>query len=224
MLSLRVNSTVIYVMDNSERKYGSEIQDDPKAELDRLKTQLNPHFIFNTLTSIYALIDFDRDQARRAVHQLSHLLRYVVYDISETTLESDLQFTRNYISLMKLRLRPGDALDVRIDCGGCGNMPIAPMLFVTIIENAFKHGRFTDSTHPISISITARDGHVNCHTVNPYTPDQSSSDAPHGVGLLNLRRRLQLLYGGSATLTTEGDGNLFVCDLNIDLNQENSCQ
>ncbi len=219
MLSLWVNSTVIYVMDNLERKYRGEIQNDPKAELDRLKTQLNPHFIFNTLTSIYALIDFDRDQARRAVRQLSHLLRYVVYDIPEATLERDLQFTRNYISLMKLRLRPGDVLDVHIGCGDCGDLPIAPMLFVTIIENAFKHGRFTDSSNPISISITARDGHVNCHTVNPYTPDQSS-DAPHGVGLFNLRRRLQLLYGDSAILTTEGDGRLFVCDLNINLNQK----
>lgn len=211
-----MDSTVIYVMDNLERKYRGEIQNDPKAELDRLKTQLNPHFIFNTLTSIYALIDFDRDQARQAVHQLSHLLRYVVYDIPQATLERDLQFTRSYISLMKLRLRPGDMLDVHIDCGDCGDLPIAPMLFVTIIENVFKHGRFTDSAHPIAISITASDGSVKCHTGNPYTPDRSS-DTPHGVGLLNLRRRLQLLYGDRAVLTTEGDGSLFVCDLNINL-------
>lgn len=222
MLSLRLYNTVIYIMDEYRKKYRATDKDDTHAELERLKTQLNPHFLFNTLTSIYALIELDSKQAKEALYRLTHLLRYVVYDIPRPTLDSDLRFTENYIALMKLRLEAGMDLRVNIDCGDCGDREIAPMLFSTIVENAFKHSRGTGSREPITIDITTDGGYVTCMTSNPYLPVPDTQEEPHGVGLINLRRRLQLLYGHDAALSADGDGRIYRCQLKIKLNSLNS--
>lgn len=203
-------------MNKTDKKYGAAIPNDSHAELERLKTQLNPHFLFNTLTSIYALIELDREQARESVYRLTHLLRYVVYDIPQPTLGGDLQFTENYISLMKLRLSSDKKLNVNIDAGDYSDYEIAPMLFATVVENAFKHSRHVQSAEPITITILARDGYIDCFTSNPYNPAILPA-SPHGVGLVNLRRRLHLLYGDDATLTVGGDGSVYKCQLKIRL-------
>lgn len=208
-------------MEKSKQKYRVANPYDPDVELERLKTQLNPHFLFNTLTSIYALIELDREGAKEAVYRLTHLLRYVVYDIPRSTLGRDLQFTENYIALMKLRLKDGAKLCVNIDAGDCGDYEIPPMLFATVVENAFKHSRHVKSDEPVTIDITASDGCVRCLTCNPYCSSPRPAE-PHGVGLINLRRRLHLLYGNDASLTADGDGSVYRCQLKIKLNSLNS--
>lgn len=208
-------------MNQYRQKYGVSDAYDPHVELERLKTQLNPHFLFNTLTSIYALIELDREQAREALYRLTHLLRYVVYDRPKSTLAGDLRFTENYIALMRLRLADDFRLRISIDAGDCGDCEIAPMLFATVVENVFKHNRHVDSDEPVTIDIHAAGGCVSCLTSNPYNAAPDLSE-PHGVGLINLRRRLYLLYGDDASLTAGGDGSVYRCRLKIKLNSLNT--
>ena len=106
-----------------------------EEELKNLKSQLNPHFLFNTLNSIYALIAISPTKAQEAVHELSRLLRYVLYDTSATvSLKQELAFIDNYVSLMKLRLSSAIRLNVTLDAGNNETLRVAPLLFITLIE------------------------------------------------------------------------------------------
>ena len=137
-------------------------------ELKNLKTQLNPHFLFNTLNNIYALIGISTDKAQRAVHELSQLLRYVLYDNEqrEVPMESDLKFVKNYIELMRLRLTPMVTLTVNINENDGQGLNIAPLMFVSLVENAFKHGVSASEPSSILIAIGVEDGVVHCHVEN----------------------------------------------------------
>lgn len=190
-----------------------------REELSQLKSQLNPHFLFNTLNSIYALIAISPDKAQAAVHELSRMLRYVLYDSPSTVpLRRETEFVSYYIELMKLRLNPKLPLTVTLDTGDSGDMPVAPLLFITLIENVFKHGNTSEPWEPVVIEIKADGGHVSCTTSNAVAPRTTSGKTDGGIGIANLRRRLQLIYGDRASLTTtEADGR-FTASLQIDLN------
>lgn len=211
-----------------DRKQKDLISAQREEELKNLKSQLNPHFLFNTLNSIYALIAISPEKAQGAVHELSRLLRFVLYDSpTSVTLRQEFDFIRNYISLMRLRLNPSIRLNVRLDANGCDDMAIAPLLFITLIENVFKHGIHTPET-PMTIDISVSDGQVHCFTSNGYQPtDRSNGVRRHqsaadnrqgGIGLANLRRRLQLIYGQEATLKVSVTDNLYETALTIPLN------
>lgn len=188
-----------------------------EEELNRLKCQLNPHFLFNTLNSIYALIDISQSKAKKAIHELSHMLRYMLYENPETVeLISELDFIKNYIALMKLRLGDTIPVNATIDTGNSEKVKIAPLIFITIIENAFKHGNTGNPTQAIDISIIAKDGYVTCHTFNYFNSKKQSQN--NGIGLRNLRRRLALIYKEKAQLSFHQTENTFTVDLHINLN------
>ena len=176
-----------------------------EAELDSLRQQLNPHFLFNILNSIYALIDISPQRAKKAVHQLSSLLRYMVYENPRTVpLTQEIEFITNFVELMRVRFsnRP-ITFDVDpVDC----SCHIPPLIFLGVVGNAFKHGNTPDQTLPITISITC-DGHkVVCTTTNHYVEDSEKTES-RGVGLTILRRRIELIFGGRATFdTSKADG------------------
>ena len=113
-----------------------------EAELKNLKNQLNPHFLLNTLNNIYALIAFNSDKAQEAVQELSKLLRHVLYDNQQTfvPLEKELDFIRNYVALMRIRLPQQVEVSVNLEVDSGGALQIAPLIFISLIENAFKHG------------------------------------------------------------------------------------
>ncbi len=113
-----------------------------EAELKNLRNQLNPHFLLNTLNNIYALIAFDTDKAQQAVQELSKLLRYVLYDNQQTyvPLGKETDFIRNYIELMRIRLSSNVQMTTQIDILPDSQTLIAPLIFISLIENAFKHG------------------------------------------------------------------------------------
>lgn len=190
-----------------------------ESELESLKSQLNPHFLFNTLNTIYALIALSPDKAQKAIHDLSRLLRYVLYEnTGEVTLDSELNFINNYIKLMKLRLAPSVKVEVTLNAGAYGGTRIAPLLFITLIENVFKHGNTGNPGDLIKISITADDGRIICKTVNAVSPSTSvSQELNGGIGLTNLRRRLDLIYGTRARLDVDADDRLFTVTLTLDL-------
>ena len=121
-----------------------------EAELKNLRNQLNPHFLLNTLNNIYALIAFDTDKAQTAVQELSRLLRHVLYDNQQNfvTLDKEMDFIRNYIELMRIRLSANVRVETKIDVRPDSRTEIAPLIFISLIENAFKHGISpTDPSH-----------------------------------------------------------------------------
>lgn len=195
-----------------ERRQRSLREASRESELENLRSQLNPHFLFNTLNSIYSLIQIDPDEASKAVHELSGLLRYVTYENPEKVpVDREIEFVRNYVELMKLRMgsRP-----VRLSVNKQADCEIAPLLFVGIIENAFKHGNTTNPLDAIEIDISVTRDAIVCHTVNHVDPKARKDTRQGGVGLPNLRRRLELLYGNRGDVELEIDGNQ-VCHVTL---------
>lgn len=188
-------------------------------ELQNLKNQLNPHFLFNTLNNIYALIGISQPKAQQAVHDLSVMLRYVLYEDNSrfVPLERDLIFIKKYVELMRLRLNKLVTLTVDIDESQVTGCRIAPLLFISLVENAFKHGVSATIPTMISISIRAENGCVNCHVENSYFPKGDGDRSGSGVGIANLERQLALLYPGRYTYNKGCKGGLYIADLTIDL-------
>lgn len=172
-----------------------------EAELKNLRNQINPHFLLNTLNNIYALIAFDTDRAQEAVQELSRLLRYVLYDNQQefVDLNKEADFIRNYIELMKIRLSSNVRLDTDIDIDASNTARIAPLIFISLIENSFKHGISPMSPSFVSISLSESDGEVTCQTVNSNFPKNIEDKSGSGIGLQQVEKRLELIYPGKYT-------------------------
>lgn len=189
-----------------------------EADLKNLRSQLNPHFLFNTLNNIYSLIAIDSNKAQESVLRLSNLLRYVLYenDHNFVPLDKELAFTQNYIDLMRLRLSSNVKLNVAIKNEGC-DKEIASLLFITLIENAFKHGinNGADSFIDIRIYVDNNQG-VLCTVENSLgeTNDQFDSNGS-GIGLTNLEQRLSLIYPNNHELRIERRSSSFFVLLTI---------
>ena len=197
------------------------ISEQREMELHNLKNQLNPHFLFNTLNNIYALTSIDTTKAQDAILQLSKLLRYTLYenDNREVELNKELLFVRSYIELMKLRLSDNNKLHVEIYDGPTDGLTIAPMMFIALIENAFKHG--VSGSHPsnIDIRISLKDSIICCHVENSLFQKQKSDKSGSGIGLSNLTRQLSLLYENKHSYHAGIAGKRYVAELTIDLNK-----
>ena len=182
--------------DNQERK---ELEKDKAtSELSFLKAQIHPHFFFNTLNNIYVLTEADPKLAGEAIHQLSKMMRYLLYDTQQgdNMLSQEIAFVKNYISLMKLRLT--DVVKINIDIpANLKDVPLAPMIFLPFVENAFKHGISATRQSYINITILQKDKVLDLIVNNSIMKDNKVSlDINSGIGLVNTRRRLDLLYPG----------------------------
>lgn len=190
-------------------------------ELYQLKAQLNPHFLFNTLNSIYVLVDLDSSKAQEALHKLSKMLRYVLYDDSKTvTLDDELEFIRSYMDLMRLRMPASIPVNAKLHAGDCASAPIEPLIFINVVENAFKYGCGASAGQKgISLNITAEAGIVTCDVSNYYTAIGKQSQSTHstGIGLDNLRRRLALIYPGRHSIIITDTGNLYRVIISLQL-------
>ena len=180
-----------------------------ESELQYLKYQLNPHFFMNTLNNIYALVDLNTEQAKKTIIELSKLMRYVLYEANKNqiSLEHEIQFLENYIALMKLRYI--DNLNIRTEFPvvvPCVQIP--PLLFISLLENAFKHGVSYQEPSFIEVRIELADEGVifNCKN-SKHT--HAHKDAYHGIGIDNIKKRLDLLYGNNYTFTTNESENCF---------------
>jgi len=202
-------------------KMNDKMQTEKKEmELRNLKSQLNPHFLFNTLNNIYALTAIDSEKAQNAIHQLSKLLRYTLYEneSKEVTLEKELSFIRSYIELMKLRLSEHNRLSTEIHDGPDHGLTIAPMLIITLIENAFKHGGSSSTPSLISIRISLDNSTLLCHIENTNIPKTNSDKTGSGIGLANLQRQLSLLYPERHSYSAAVVGDRYVAELSLILN------
>ncbi|GAA4348019.1 histidine kinase [Hymenobacter saemangeumensis] len=176
------------------------------AELATLKAQINPHFFFNTLNNIYSLTLSDGEKARAAIHRLSRMMRYVLYDTTSgsTCLGQEADFIRDYIDLMQLRLT--DRVRIVFDRPEpLHDAPIAPMLLLPFIENAFKHGVAATAHSHICIALRQPQASiVELEVRNSRLPAPGADLAgSNGIGLANTRRRLDLLYPGRYQLQVD---------------------
>lgn len=166
-----------------------------QAEMDYLKYQINPHFFMNTLNNIHALIDIDPECAKDAVIELSKMMRYVLYDSGREiiSLKRDIQFLENYIELMRIRYT--DNVEIRLDYPKRlpEGVSIPPLLFIVFVENAFKHGVSYNRPSFIHIDIVCTEEHVTGTIVNSRHSESRNKAA--GIGLENVRKRLELIYG-----------------------------
>ena len=172
-----------------------------EAELSNLRNQLNPHFLLNTLNNIYALIAFDTDKAQLAVDELSRLLRHVLYDNQQSyvPLYKEVAFMRNYIELMRIRVTDGVKIDTDIRVADDDATPVAPLLFISLLENAFKHGVSPQGKGNISIMMTQDGGTITCAITNTNYPKRANDKSGSGIGLEQVAKRLQLIYPGRYT-------------------------
>ena len=168
-----------------------------EAELSNLRSQINPHFLLNTLNNIYALTAINTQKAQEAIQDLSKMLRHILYDYqrSEIELRDEVEFLKNYIRLMKLRQGPSVEVNTSFHITN-EQQKVAPMIFISLVENAFKHGVKPAVPCTINITIQANDRQIVCDIVNSNHPKTSTDRSGHGVGLELVRRRLELAYKG----------------------------
>lgn len=190
------------------------------AELGNLRSQINPHFLLNTLNNIYALTAIDQTRAQNAIQQLSKMLRHMLYDSQEqlVSLNDEVLFLENYVSLMKIRLPK--TVDVKIEKElENPNMKVSPLLFISLVENAFKHG--ISSTEPsfIHMSMTQKGNSLCVIIENSNFPKSEKDRSGHGIGLQQVQRRLDLAYYEHYEWTkgVNDDGTVYSSKLKITL-------
>ena len=185
------------------------------SELSFLKSQVNPHFLFNSLNGIYALAIKKSDKTPDAVLQLSELMRHMLYESEkeEVTLEKEVAYLQNYIQLQRLRMPSEAQINFDVE-GDIGERMIAPMLFIPFVENGFKHGAGEGAR--IQIKLIVKDSVLTFDMINSIS-DATSKDASSGIGLANVRKRLQLLYGSNHYLDYKESNGNFVVHLQINL-------
>jgi len=219
-LATAIKMTLQWYQSQAEQKELEKLH--IESELTNLKNQLNPHFLFNTLNNIYSLIALNQEHAQNAVHQLSNLIRYVLYESDNlwVPLKKDLDFTANYIKLMSLRLPSHVKLETDIIQAAEG-VKIAPLLFMSLVENAFKHGISPTQSSNIIVRISIPGNNkVQCHVENSNFPKPESDKSGSGIGLNNLRKRLELLYPSAYELSIDEKGSTYISTLTLNLNQD----
>lgn len=212
----------LYFKAESDRKHLRQVeQEKVYQQLRYLEYQINPHFFMNTLNNIQVLIDIDPERAKASLRQLSVMMRFVLYeaDKDRVPLSKETSFLRNYIRLMRLRYT--DNLSVTMDIPD--NMPeamVPPMVFVTFIENSFKHGVSYHKESYINITMDVEDGRLLFYCVNSKKDEaerQTGMPREGGIGLKNVRRRLSLIYGDNYSLDIDDGDRAYSVRLSIPL-------
>jgi hypothetical protein len=188
------------------------------AELKFLRFQINPHFLFNTLANMVSLARMKSDVLEPSLIKLSGLLRYSLYesDGEKVAVEKEIEYLQNYIELQQLRF--GDDVDISLKIENkYPEAVIEPLLLISFIENAFKHGIGMVPQPYIQTFLRIEKRSISFGVENNYNPQNFSKDKNRGIGLANIKARLDLLYPGKHELKIEDDGNIYKMALNIDL-------
>jgi len=206
----------------AQKRIGEIAREKAEAELNFLKSQINPHFLFNSLNSVYFLIDRKNEDARNALHTFSEMLRYQLYECNgqKTTLEKEISYLRDYISVQRLRRNKNCELNFHVSSDK-KDVCIEPLLLVPFVENAFKHLSHFDNGEKdiINISLRTKNDHLVFTVENTVNGNKAEDLVKHGgIGLSNLKRRLELSYPGKHELKTENTGGWFKASLDVKLN------
>lgn len=184
------------------------------AELAFLKSQINPHFLFNSLNSIYSLAYQKSENTPGAILKLSEIMRYMLYESNDNkvALEKELQYLQNYIDLQKIRFGKKAFIDFKIE-GEVGEQRIVPLLLIAFIENAFKHGVANDTDTAIQLLI--RIDATSLYFFIRNKKHTNNRDASGGIGLSNVKRRLDLLYPRKYSLEIRDEIDTYTCELSL---------
>jgi two-component system LytT family sensor kinase len=184
------------------------------AELSFLKSQINPHFLFNSLNSIYSLAYQKSDTTPEAILKLSEIMRYMLYECNDNKVDlaKELQYLQNYIDLQKIRF--GNKAFIAFEVNGeVTDQQIVPLLLISFIENAFKHGIANDPMSPIALRINLDAGSLYFFIQNKK--HTHNRDASGGIGLNNVSRRLDLLYPGKYNLDIRDETDTYTVQLSL---------
>ncbi|MCC2545816.1 histidine kinase [Hymenobacter sp. BT175] len=209
----RVTETLVL---NTIRKEQLEKQA-VEAELYYLKSQINPHFLFNTLNNIHTLVYKQAPAAPEAVMHLASLMRYMIYESNAATvpLAREISYLRDYVSLQQLRYKNSPVADLQL-AGEAESCSIAPLLFIHLLENAYKHSPARLEPGDLKVRVEMREDSLTFSVQNPIAQKAARPlEEPGGIGLPNVRKRLALLYPGQHTLTIQNTGSTFTVILTI---------
>ena len=208
---------VMEKLKQNEKKQKELEKEKLNSELAFLKNQVSPHFFFNTLNNIYSLIGIDASTAQESVLKLSKLMRYLLYESEhgETLMSHEIDFMNNYIDLMRLRLSP--KVELQIDFPeGFSDFSVPPLLFVSFVENAFKHGVSHRERSFIHLRMQIDKEQVTFVAENSVGKSSTPGDLQHsGIGLENVRKRLNLLFPERHRLTIDATDAVFRVELVI---------
>ena len=217
MMGANVGIKFIFISIQTDQRMEALERQSLQAEMDYLKYQINPHFFMNTLNNIHALIDIDSEAAKDTVIELSKMMRYVLYDSEQDSisLEKEIHFLQHYIQLM--RLRYSDSVEIVVDVPeeSPSQVKIPPLIFIVFVENAFKHGISYNSRSFIHISIEVSKEADRVRYCVTNTKNPSKWNTQGGIGLDNVRKRLDLLFPKRYQLEIENTSNQYSVELNI---------
>jgi two-component system LytT family sensor kinase len=201
-----------------QKKMAEMAKEKAEAELSFLKSQINPHFLFNSLNAVYFLIDKENKEARDALHRFSEMLRYQLYEAggNKIPIEKEIDFLRDYVHLQKLR--KDENYKVEFDAGAdLKGFSIEPLLLLSFVENAFKHiSHRQHKENFVHIHLHRMNGEMLFDVTNSKE-EQHSTEMPGGIGLKNVQRRLELLYQGKYELLIENNPEVFNVHLKLKL-------
>lgn len=185
-----------------------------------LKSQINPHFLYNTLHNIDTLIYVDRDKASKSLEKLSDIMRYMLSDTQSefVDLQKELDYLSNYLALEQLRLKSERFLSYNVS-GDCNGLKIAPMVLIPFVENAFKHSVDSGVEKGIEINISIIKSRLSFVCLNRFDQSYTDKDKGHGIGLDNVKKRLSLIYGDRYNLAIDTADSVFIVNLTIELNE-----
>lgn len=188
------------------------------AELDYLKAQINPHFLFNSINTIYFQIDKNNTTARETLSSFSEMLRYQLYECNgkEIPVEKEIAYLKSYIDLQ--RHRKDETFEITFSCSGIDGFTIAPLLLIPFVENAFKHVSHKSSGNEIKIALAKSGDIFRVYIGNTKDVQRHIDVEREGIGLKNARRRLELLYKNRHSLLVNDKGDRFEVNLELRLN------
>lgn len=188
------------------------------AELMNLKNQISPHFLLNTLNNIYALTSFNSEKAQQAILDLSKLLRYLLYENQNerVSLRQEAEFLQNYVALMSLRVGKNVTVKMDFNLQYADNVYVAPLLFISLVENAFKHGVSNTQSCLIQLSLQVdTEGKIVFDCRNTNVPKTSDDKSGGGIGLHQVRRRLDLAYPNNYVWEMGVEGDIYFSHIEV---------
>jgi two-component system, LytTR family, sensor kinase len=216
---LIIMSTLFWILDDNQKSQKENfilLEEKKTAQLAFLKNQVNPHFIFNTLNNIYSLVSSKSDKALPSIEKLSQLMRYMYKDSDapQVSLQNEIDYIASFIDLQSIRLSNKESVQYHFS-GNISQYSIAPLLLIPFVENMFKHGVLNQIEKPLIIKIDINNGTLYLTTsnfINTLHKDEAS-----GIGLDNVKKRLELLYTDKHTLKIEAKENMYTTNLQIKL-------
>ena len=205
----------------NEKKRNDDLQRiQLETELNFLKSQIQPHFFFNTLNNLYALVIKQSPNAANVVMKLSEIMQYVLYEVKEPkiSLMKSINYLYSYLELEKLRYGDRVKSEISID-GNIDDVEIPPLLFLPFLENCFKHGTNHQEDIKVLIDFVVKDNFLFFTVTNNFVKNDEKTPK-HGIGIENVKRRLQLLYGSGYSLKTKSKGNEYIVNLKLPLYED----